>query len=270
VQRRHQKVIEEAPSPGPQMNASVRRAMGDMAARVARAVDYRGAGTVEFLFEETPEGPQFYFLEMNTRLQVEHPITEAITGRDLVWDQIRVAAGEPLGVRQEDVALHGHAIECRLYAEDSERFLPSPGRITRLRWPVGEWIRVDAAVVEGSEVSGHYDPLIAKLAVWGPDRATAIARMRRALEDTVCLGISTNLAFHLRVLAEPDFLAGRFDTGYIERHPALRAPAVPTDADARAIAAAAASAVAGARASREPAHGPEQISPWRRTVSWRA
>ncbi len=272
VQRRHQKVIEEAPSPGPQMNADVRRAMGEMALKVARAVDYRSAGTVEFLFEEGPDGPDFFFLEMNTRLQVEHPVTEATTGRDLVWDQLRVAAGQPLGYTQADVALTGHAIECRIYAEDPVRFLPSPGRITRLRWPVGADIRVDSAVAEGSEVSPHYDPMIAKITVSGPDRGTALVRMRRALEDTVCMGIATNIPFHLRVLDEPDFVAGHFTTHYIDEHPALVAAheLKEPESSAAAAAAAVAAAVALARGGRAPSEPDGQISAWRRAVAWRS
>ncbi len=255
VQRRHQKVIEEAPSPGPQMSAKVRAAMGEVACRVAKAVNYVGAATVEFLFEEGEDGtPRFYFLEMNTRLQVEHPVTEMTTGRDLVWDMIRVAAGEPLGYDQADVHLDGHAIECRIYAEDSLRFLPSPGPLLRLRWPEGPCLRIDAAVREGSEVSSHYDPMIAKLVAWGPTRTVAIERMRRALEDTVVLGIDCNIGFHLRVLAEPDFRAGHFDTHYIEKHPELTEASELDEAHSRAIAAAAAAAAAAARSrlAREP------------------
>ncbi|MBA3548721.1 MAG: acetyl-CoA carboxylase biotin carboxylase subunit, partial [Nannocystis sp.] len=240
VQRRHQKVIEESPSPSPQMNPEVRAAMGEVAVRAARAVDYCGAGTVEFLFEEHPEGPRFYFLEMNTRLQVEHPVTEATCGRDLVWDQIRVAGGLPLGYTQAEVPLRGHAIECRLYAEDALRFLPSPGDIRFLQWPVGAHIRIDSAVASGTTVSRHYDPMIAKLTVWGPDRPAALRRMREALRETVCLGIETNLGFHLRVLAEPDFLRGDFCTRYIDEHPDLTAPQALSEADSQALAAAAA------------------------------
>ncbi len=277
VQRRHQKVIEESPSPSPQMTPQVRAAMGEVAVRAARAVDYCGAGTVEFLFEERPEGPRFYFLEMNTRLQVEHPVTEATCGRDLVWDQIRVAAGQPLGYGQADVELRGHAIECRLYAEDPRRFLPSPGTIRTLRWPVGANIRIDSAVASGSVVSSFYDPMIAKMTVWGPDRATALMRMREALRETVCLGIATNLVFHLRVLGEPDFLRGDFSTRYIDNHPDLTAPHAHTEADSRAIAAAAAvHAAADMRRGQPSAAGvaaadtaDAAVSPWRRLAHWR-
>jgi acetyl-CoA carboxylase biotin carboxylase subunit len=271
VQRRHQKVIEEAPSPSPQMTPEVRAAMGKVACEVAKAVDYCGAATVEFLFEEGPGGeqgtPRFYFLEMNTRLQVEHPVTEMITGRDLVWDMIRVAAGEPLGYGQAEVRLDGHAIECRIYAEDGLRFLPSPGPLLRLRWPEGPSLRIDAAVREGSEVSSHYDPMIAKLIAWGPTRAVAIERMRRALADTVVLGIDCNLGFHLRVLAEPEFRAGNFDTHYIDKHPALTEARELDDEQSRAIAAAAAALAVDAPRARAaaPSHGPAGFSAWQRS-----
>ena len=269
VQRRHQKVIEEAPSPSPQMTPAVRAAMGEVACKVAKAVDYCGAATVEFLFEEHEEGPRFYFLEMNTRLQVEHPVTEMTCGRDLVWDMIRVAAGEPLGYTQSDVRLDGHAIECRIYAEDGQRFLPSPGRLTRLRWPEGPGLRIDAAVREGSEVSSHYDPMIAKLIAWAPTRARALARMRRALEDTVVLGIECNVGFHLRVLAEPDFRAGDFDTHYIEQHPALTAPPELDAAQSRAIAAAAAALAAAATTGREQTRSDPGMTAWQRVMRGR-
>ncbi|HRI06249.1 MAG TPA: acetyl-CoA carboxylase biotin carboxylase subunit [Nannocystaceae bacterium] len=270
VQRRHQKVIEEAPSPSPQMSPAIRAQMGEVAVRAAKAVGYSGAGTVEFLFEETPQGPRFYFLEMNTRLQVEHPVTEATCGRDLVWDQIRVAAGEPLGYSQADVALRGHAIECRLYAEDPVRFLPSPGTIRHVRWPVGSGIRVDTAVASGSVVSSFYDPMIAKLTVWGPDRASAIRKMREALRSTVLLGISTNIRFHLRVLDEADFVAGHFSTRYIDEHPGLTTQDELSEAESRAIAAAAGlqatDAVGGLAAGCE---GSAAVSGWRSSVRWR-
>jgi acetyl/propionyl-CoA carboxylase alpha subunit len=255
------------------MNPSVRAAMGQVACTAARAVDYVGAATVEFLFEEQPDGqPRFYFLEMNTRLQVEHPVTELTTGRDLVWDMIRVAAGEPLGYSQAEVPPSGHAIECRIYAEDASRFLPSPGPLTVLRWPEGPNLRIDAAVREGSEVSSHYDPMIAKLCAWGRTRAEAIERMRRALEDTVILGIDCNLGFHLRVLAEPDFRAGHFTTRYIEEHPELVAAHVHSEADSRAIAAAAAALATHARGSARTsaAPAPASVSRWQSSVRWRA
>lgn len=270
VQRRHQKVIEECPSPSPQMTPEVRRAMGDVAVRAAKAVDYCGAGTVEFLFEETEDGPRYYFLEMNTRLQVEHPVTEATCGRDLVWDQICVAAGHRLDVTQETVQLQGHAIECRIYAEDPVRFLPSPGHVHQIRWPHGGNIRVDTAVGSGSEVSSHYDPMIAKLTVWGADRNQAIARMREALRETVVLGISTNIPFHLRVLQEPDFIRGDFSTRYIDEHPDLLAPAaLGEEAEAAAVAAAAWSAAQTLGAPTSSSSDSADVSAWRQSARWR-
>ncbi len=274
VQRRHQKVIEESPSPSPQMSPAVRAKMGEVATRAARAVDYRGAGTVEFLYEETDDGPRFYFLEMNTRLQVEHPVTEAITGRDLVWDQLRVAAGQPLGYGQDDVVLRGHAIECRIYAEDPVSFLPRPGPIHRVRWPSGPQVRIDAAVRDGSEVSTYYDPMIAKLTTWGPDRRAALARMRAALRDTVLLGIPTNIPLHLRVLEEPDFVDGReVSTRYLDRHPALTEPVSASPDDPRRVAAAAAAAVRAARSTvaiaSELPSAPDEGRAWRESGRWR-
>lgn len=271
VQRRHQKVIEEAPSPSPQMSPEVRQKMGEVACRVAASVDYCGAGTVEFLFEEHDDGPRFYFLEMNTRLQVEHPVTEETTGHDLVWEQLRVAAGEALGYGQSDIALRGHAIECRIYAEDPRRFLPSPGLISRLRWPLGSGIRIDTAVCEGSEVSSHYDPMIAKITVHAGCRSKAIEKMRRALEDTVILGVHTNLEFHLAALSEPDFLSGNFTTNYIAEHPALTEEREISETKSRAVAAAAAAAaLAGHRSSGGHASDVGGLSRWQGAVRWRA
>jgi acetyl-CoA carboxylase biotin carboxylase subunit len=275
VQRRHQKVIEESPSPSRWMTDELRAAMGDVAVRAAKAVGYRSAGTVEFLFEETPTGAHFYFLEMNTRLQVEHPVTELVCGRDLVWDQLRVAAGEPLGYGQDDLVRRGHALECRIYAEDPMTFLPRPGRITTLRWAEGAHVRIDAAVAAGSDVSSHYDPMIAKVATWGRDRDEAIGRMRRALRETVILGVETNLPLHLRILDEPDFVAGtEVTTRYIGDHPHVTEPTTSVDLDASArVAAAAAAAVAARR--REHARGDadggsgEVRDAWRDSARWR-
>lgn len=214
IQRRHQKVIEEAPSP---INSpELRERMGAAALMVARAVEYVGAGTVEFLVSDVDKS--FYFLEMNTRLQVEHPVTELVTGIDLVREQICVAAGERLSFTQTDVKLNGHAIECRIYAEDAENdFLPSPGRITRLRLPQGPGVRDDGGVYEGSEVSIYYDPMISKFAVYGRDRREAIERMRRALLEYQIDGIRTTLPFFRRVMEDEEFIAGRIDTGFISR-----------------------------------------------------
>ncbi len=214
IQRRHQKVIEECPSPID--SAEIRERMGACAVMVAKAVDYVGAGTVEFLVSDLDRS--FYFLEMNTRLQVEHPVAELVTGIDLVCEQIRVAAGQPLSFRQEDVRMIGHAIECRIYAEDPENdFLPSPGRITRLRIPHGPGVRDDGGVYEGSEVSIFYDPMISKFATHGKDREQAIDRMRRALAEYEIGGIRTTLPFFREVLEDEEFVAGRIDTGFISK-----------------------------------------------------
>ena len=212
IQRRHQKVIEEAPSP---INSEeLRQAMGECAVKVAQAVDYVGAGTVEFLVSDLDKS--FYFLEMNTRLQVEHPVTELVTGVDLVREQINVAAGKSLSFSQSDIQLNGHAIECRIYAEDpSNNFLPSPGKIQRLRVPQGPGVRDDGGVYESAEVSIFYDPMISKFAVWGRDRAEAIDRMRRALDEYQIAGIKTTLPFFREVVRDKVFIAGDLDTGFI-------------------------------------------------------
>ncbi len=240
VQRRHQKVIEEAPAPG--MTEGRRREMGEAAVAAARAVGYEGAGTVEFIAEQ--DG-RFYFMEMNTRLQVEHPVTEMITGFDLVEWQLRVAAGEPLPASQEALAIRGHAIEARLYAENPERgFLPSIGRLSVLGLPpavpfrVGSGVpggepaavRIDSGVRAGDEITPHYDPMIAKLIVWGTDRAQAIARMAQALEQVQVVGPSTNVAFLGRLMRSPAFTGGALETGLIEREREvlLAEPPAPT------------------------------------------
>jgi acetyl-CoA carboxylase biotin carboxylase subunit len=213
LQRRHQKVVEEAPSLA--VDAELRRRMGDAAVRAAAAVSYTGAGTVEFLL--APDG-SFYFLEMNTRLQVEHPVTELVTGVDLVVAQIRVAEGEPLPAELRDITPRGHAIEVRLYAEDPYRsFAPSPGRIELLRLPQGPGVRNDCGVVQGSEVSIHYDPMLAKLIVWGEDRPHALRRLRRALGELRVEGIKTTAPLFLDLLDDEDFLAARLDIGMLDR-----------------------------------------------------
>lgn len=214
IQRRHQKVIEEAPSPI--NSAELRKEMGECAVKVAKAVDYVGAGTVEFLVSDLDRS--FYFLEMNTRLQVEHPVTEFITGIDLVREQIKVAWGEKLSFTQDEVEIKGHAIECRVYAEDPDaNFMPSPGTITRLRVPQGPGVRDDSGVYESCEVSIYYDPMISKLAVYGKDRNEAIDRMRRALEEYEVGGIKTTLPFFRDVMRDPEFIAGDLDTSFIAR-----------------------------------------------------
>jgi acetyl-CoA carboxylase biotin carboxylase subunit len=214
IQRRHQKIIEETPSPA--LDATLRAAMGEAAVAAARAVGYEGAGTVEFLLD--PEG-RFHFLEMNTRLQVEHPVTELVTGQDLVRAQILVASGAPLPWRQEELAARGHAIECRVYAEDPENgFLPSLGRLLLLREPSGPGVRIDSGVRQGDEVSLYYDPMIAKLSVVASDRTAAIARMKAALRAYPILGVTTNIEYLLAVLAQPAFAAGRLHTGFLDEH----------------------------------------------------
>jgi acetyl-CoA carboxylase biotin carboxylase subunit len=213
VQRRHQKVLEEAPSPI--VDAEMRRKMGEVAVRVAKAAGYTNAGTVEFLVDENKN---FYFLEMNTRLQVEHPVTELVTGLDLVQLQFRIAAGERLPFKQEDIQIRGHAIECRIYAEDPDNnFFPSPGQITRLISPSGPGIRRDSGMYEGWTVPLEYDPLLAKLIGFGTTREDAIRRLQRALVEYFVGGIKTNIPLFRRILLDEDFRAGRIDTGFLER-----------------------------------------------------
>jgi acetyl-CoA carboxylase, biotin carboxylase subunit len=213
LQRRHQKVMEEAPSP--MVDADMRRRMGEVAVRVAQAASYTNAGTVEFLVDQEKS---FYFLEMNTRLQVEHPVTELVTGLDLVHLQIRIAAGEKLPFRQEDISIRGHAIECRIYAEDPDNnYFPSPGKITLLLAPSGPGIRRDSGMYEGWSVPIDYDPLLAKLIGYGTDREQAISRLIRALNEYFVGGIKTNISLFRRILRDAEFCAGRLDTGFLDR-----------------------------------------------------
>ncbi len=216
LQRRHQKIVEEAPSV--LLGAATRERLGAAATAVAAAVGYTGAGTVEFIVgTERPD--EFFFMEMNTRLQVEHPVTELVTGVDLVAEQLRVAAGESLRLAQGDVHLDGHAVEARIYAEDPARaFLPASGTVLALTEPTGDGVRVDSGLRPGAEVATTYDPMLAKVAAWGPDRHTALARLDRALAGTVLLGVTHNIGFLRRLLAHPDVRAGRLDTGLVERH----------------------------------------------------
>ncbi len=213
VQRRHQKVLEESPSPI--VDPEMRQRMGETAVRIAQAAGYTNAGTVEFLVDKNKK---FYFLEMNTRLQVEHPVTELITGLDLVHLQIRIAAGEALPLRQKDIVIRGHAIECRIYAEDPDNnFFPSPGKINMLLAPAGPGIRHDSGIYESWTVPIEYDPLLAKLIGYGWDRSQALRRMQRALSEYFVRGIKTNLSLFQRILQHPDFVAGRVDTGFLDR-----------------------------------------------------
>jgi acetyl-CoA carboxylase biotin carboxylase subunit len=212
LQRRHQKVLEEAPSPV--VSEKLRRRMGRTAVEAAAAVQYVNAGTVEFLLDADGN---YYFMEMNTRIQVEHGVTELVTGRDLVKEQIRVAAGAPLSFAQKDVVITGHALECRINAEDPVTFVPSPGTIRHFYPPGGPGVRIDTYAHDGCEISPYYDSMIGKLMTHGRDRAEAIARMRRSVEVMWVEGVKTNLPLHRRILEDPDFLAGRFDTRFLER-----------------------------------------------------
>jgi 3-methylcrotonyl-CoA carboxylase alpha subunit len=268
IQRRHQKILEEAPAPG--LPAEIRKAMGEAAVVAAKAVRYVGAGTVEFLY--TPATGAFYFIEMNTRLQVEHAVTEMITGLDLVEWQFRIAAGEPLPLKQSEIEIAGHAIEARVYAEDADRdFLPQTGRLDRLDFPpTGAHLRVDTGVRTGDAISLHYDPMIAKLIAWDVDRPSAARRLKRAIEETQAVGAATNLRFLAALAGHPAFLAGELDTGFIDRHRDDLLPG-PKPASERIVALAAlglmidrrASAGAAARASADP------WSPWGEATGWR-
>jgi 3-methylcrotonyl-CoA carboxylase alpha subunit len=259
IQRRYQKVVEEAPAPG--IAKKLRQALGDAAVAAARACGYVGAGTVEFIVETG----RFYFMEMNTRLQVEHPVTEAVTNTDLVEWQLRVAAGEEFTRKQSQIGLHGHAIEVRLYAENPERdFLPATGTLHRLRLPPPDTARVETGVREGDAVTPFYDPMIAKIIARGPDRAAARQRLGRALAETGIIGVTTNLGFLARIVADPDFAAAKLDTGFIERRrETLLAPAVSIPD--RAVAAAALLHLTMAPAQV----GADRFSPWGRGDGWR-
>lgn len=264
VQRRHQKIVEESPSPA--LDSALRARMGEAAVKAARAAGYENAGTVEFMLDGTGS---FYFLEVNTRLQVEHPVTEAVTGLDLVQLQVRVAAGEPLPFRQEDARQTGHAVECRVYAEDPARgFLPSTGRLRIFRPAQGPGIRVDSGVREGDEVTPFYDPLLAKLIVWAEDRERALARMEDALGRFAILGVRTNLAFLRRLTRHPAFRSGDLHTHFLEEHPLSDDPPEPSG---EALAAAALALELGrekrpARVAGETTAAP---SPWTDGGAWR-
>jgi acetyl-CoA carboxylase biotin carboxylase subunit len=248
IQRRHQKLVEEAPSPA--VDSELREWMGAAAVAAAEAVAYRGAGTCEFLL--APDR-SFYFLEMNTRIQVEHPVTELVYGVDLVREQLRIAAGEPMRVHTGWLSPRGWALECRITSEDpANGFLPSTGRIEYLRVPGGPGVRWDGGVDVGDEVTLHYDSMLAKLIVWGPDRAQAITRMRRALDELTVLGVATNQGFHRRLLADPAFQAGDLDIQFLERRTDLSQPS-PSPDDILRLAVAAALAEDHARRTRRPA-----------------
>ena len=261
VQRRHQKVIEEAPSAV--VSADLRRTMGETAVRLAQSAGYTNAGTVEFLLDDQEN---FYFLEVNTRLQVEHPVTELVTGLDLVHLQIRIAQGEPLPLAQKDIRLRGHAIECRIYAEDPDNgFFPSPGKITRLLQPGGPGIREDSGIYEGWTVPMDYDPMLSKLVAYAPTREAAIARMLRALDEYVIGGIRTNLSLFRRILNDTDFKAARIDTGYLDWLLAqtVAEPAADHEEERAKIAAIAAAIFESQRATIA-APATQTVSAWKR------
>jgi len=268
LQRRHQKVIEESPSVV--VSPSLRARMGEAAVATARAVGYRNAGTVEFLVEGEGDAASFYFLEMNTRLQVEHPVTEAVSGIDLVQAQLAVAAGAVLPWSQADLAPRGHAIECRVYAEDpANGFLPQAGRLLLYREPSGPGIRIDAGVVEGSDVTVHYDPLLAKLIVHGETRAAAMRRARVALRQYPVLGVRTNIPFLLALLDHDEVVAGRFDTGFVDRELAVL---LRDDGALTEVAVAAAACIPGVAAASpltSSSIADQRSDPWVALAGWR-
>ena len=267
IQRRHQKVIEEAPAFG--MTHELRARMGAAAVAAAKAIGYVGAGTVEFLLDEDGS---FYFMEMNTRLQVEHPVTEMISGLDLVEWQLLVASGGPMPCTQEQLSISGHAVEARIYAEDPSReFLPSTGRLRHFKTPsASPHIRIDTGVRQGDEVSIHYDPMIAKLIVWDNDRNAAIRRLRQALADFQVVGVTTNIAFLGTVAAHPAFAAAEIDTGFIGRHHAGLFPEMTTATD-RTLALAALDMMLGlaAESHNEKRNSGDSYSPWQQSNGWR-
>jgi len=261
IQRRHQKVVEESPSPA--VSPELRARMGDVAVRAALAAGYTNAGTVEFLL--APDGA-FYFLEVNARLQVEHPVTEMVTGIDLVHEQLRIAAGDPLGYDQSAVRQNGYAVECRIYAEDpAAAFLPSTGRLIGYCQPAGPGVRVDSGVEEDATISVHYDPMIAKLIVWAADRPRGLERMARALREFLVLGVRTSIPLHLWLMAHPAVRAGDVDTGWLERELTPQTLQTFTDAEAETVAIAAAVLADASRAAvrPSPAIDAEAASVWR-------
>jgi acetyl-CoA carboxylase biotin carboxylase subunit len=268
LQRRHQKIVEESPSPA--VTPETRKEMGAAAVAAARAAGYRNAGTIEFLLEETPSGPRFYFLEMNTRLQVEHPVTEQVVGVDLVRGQLMVAAGQPLPWKAGQLRQRGHAIECRIYAEDpANEFLPQAGPLLLYREPSGPGVRVDSGVREGGTISVHYDPLIAKLIVLAESRATVLARLRRALVEFPILGMATNIPFLFRLVQHPAVRAGRIDTGFVEREIASLvergATAVPEPVVIAALARTLRQETIGSNSTSET----PRADPWGTLAGWR-
>jgi acetyl/propionyl-CoA carboxylase alpha subunit len=266
LQRRQQKVIEESPSPA--LTPELRAAMGEAAVAAARACGYRNAGTIEFLLDESSGSPVFYFMEMNTRLQVEHPVTEQVVGVDLVRAQLLVAAGQPLPWRADQLRQRGHAIECRVYAEHpAEGFLPQSGPLLLYREPAGPGVRVDSGYREGDSVSVHYDPLVAKLIVSAESRALALARLDRALSEFAVLGIHTNVPFLRALVNHPDVRAGRLDTRFIER--TLDELVADAHLDALPEEVAAAALLAAAAPASQRMSAVDRPDPWRSLTGWR-
>jgi acetyl-CoA carboxylase biotin carboxylase subunit len=262
LQRRHQKIVEESPSPA--LTPALRSRMGDAAVAAARASEYRNAGTIEFLLEGSGDAARFYFLEMNTRLQVEHPVTEAVTGVDLVRAQLAVAGGKPLPWTQASLSTRGHAIECRVYAEDPARdFLPQAGPLLLYREPSGPGIRVDSGVEEGGAIAVDYDPLLAKVIASAETRDACLSRLRAALRAYPVLGIRTNIPFLLRVIELPDFVEGRLHTGFVDEHMAVLSgcaePAAPVYA---------AAALAGSTGASRTLSGAAPFDPWSQPTGW--
>lgn len=261
IQRRHQKIIEECPSPS--VPQEVRERMGQVAVKAAESIGYIGAGTFEFIFDNNTK--DFFFMEMNTRLQVEHPITEAVTGVDLVREQIRVAAGEKLSWKQEDIKILGHAIECRICAEDPETFIPSPGKIKRFRPPAGPRVRVDTYVFSGYEIPIYYDPMIAKLITWGKTREEAIDRMNRALIEFTLTGVKSNINLHKSILKNQKFLSGEYTTQFCERDLKIDMPDIFSFVDDRVFLISAAIAAYKDREKNPVEKKYEDMSAWKLT-----
>jgi acetyl-CoA carboxylase biotin carboxylase subunit len=263
IQRRHQKLVEECPSPI--MTDELRAAMGDVAVKAAQAVNYVNAGTIEFLVDKDHN---FYFLEMNTRLQVEHPVTEMVTGMDLVKEQIRVARGRKLSRSQEEIHLNGHAIECRINAEDAfNNFMPSTGTIVAQTLPTGPGVRIDAGVTLGDSITPYYDPMIAKLICWGETRAEALLRMRRALNEYRILGLKTNIPFHQHLLTSTRFQAGQFDTAFVEERFSME-PQEATRPEIAAIFAVMVAHEAKQRAAQVVGRNQRDVSNWKWVGRW--
>ena len=264
IQRRHQKIIEESPSPA--VDADLRERMGAVAVKAAQAVNYHNAGTIEFLLDKQGH---FYFLEMNTRLQVEHPITETVTGVDIVKEQIRIARGRALRLKQCDIKQTGWAIECRINAEDPfNNFMPSTGRITRLDRPTGPGVRIDSGLYESFEITPYYDSLIGKLICWGESRAAAILRMRRALSEYRIVGVKTNIPFHQAMMASHRFFAGHFDTTFVEERFSMEEHPSPEDERVAALMATLVAHHQGQQATQVVRRTERDTSSWKRVARW--